>query len=239
MSKQLFPNHIAIIMDGNGRWAKKRGLPRIFGHREGVATVKKIVSHSAKIGVKYLSMFAFSAENWLRPEEEVSFLMKLLDEYMASEAELMMENNIRFVISGKIDLIPEITRNTLIALSEKSSTNTGMILNLLISYGSRDEITDCVKSIADKVSKGQMSIDDINQDTISNNMYNPLLPDVDLLIRTSGEYRISNFMLWQISYAELYFTDILWPDFKEKDFDEAIKNFSKRVRRFGKTDEQL
>ncbi len=239
MAQNPCPNHIAIIMDGNGRWAKKRGLPRVFGHREGVATVKKIVSHAARKGIKYLSMFAFSAENWLRPQEEVSFLMKLLDEYMATEAKLMMDNNIRFVISGKIDLIPKKTRQTLIDLSNQSSKNTGMILNLLISYGSRDEITDCVKSIAKQVVNGDLNIDDINSEIISKNMYNPILPDVDLLIRTSGECRISNFMLWQISYAELYFTDVLWPDFKEKDFDNAINDFSKRVRRFGKTDEQL
>lgn len=239
MTKNTIPNHIAIIMDGNGRWAKKRGLPRIFGHREGVATVKKIVSYAAKIGVKYLSMFAFSAENWLRPKDEVNFLMKLLDEYMASESQLMMDNNIRFVISGKIDLIPEKTRNTLIDLSNKSSKNTGMVLNLLISYGSRDEIVYSVKSIAEKVLNNEININDITQETISSNLYNPIIPDIDLLIRTSGECRISNFMLWQISYAELYFTDVLWPDFKESNFDEAIKDFSKRIRRFGKTDEQI
>lgn len=239
MAKNTIPNHIAIIMDGNGRWAKKRGLPRIFGHREGVATVKKIVSYATKIGVKYLSMFAFSAENWLRPKDEVNFLMKLLDEYMASESQLMMDNNIRFVISGKIDLIPEKTRNTLIELSNKSSKNTGMVLNLLISYGSRDEIVYSIKSIAEKVLNNEININDINQETISSNLYNPIIPDVDLLIRTSGECRISNFMLWQISYAELYFTDVLWPDFKESHFDEAIKDFSKRIRRFGKTDEQI
>ncbi len=231
--------HIAIIMDGNGRWAKRRGYPRFLGHKEGVKAVKKIITHAAKNHLKALSIFAFSAENWLRPKEEVSFLMNLLDEYVASEWDTITQNNIRFIISGKISLIPEKTRQSLIKLAEETKNNTGLLLNMALSYSSQDEFVDCIKNIAYQVQKGLINIDDISKDTIRNNLYNSELPDVDLLIRTSGEQRISNFMLWRISYAELYFTDKLWPDFNEEDFDKAIEEFNKRVRRFGKTDEQL
>ena len=215
-NKGLENLHIAVIMDGNGRWAKKRGLPRFLGHKEGVKTVKKIITHTAKNHLKALSIFAFSAENWLRPKEEVSFLM-----------------------SGKAELIPEKTRQSLLKLKEETKNNTGLLLNMALSYSAQDELVDCMKQIAKKVQKGSINIDDISKDTIRDNLYNSELPDVDLLIRTSGEQRISNFMLWRISYAELYFTDKLWPDFNEKDFDKAIDEFNKRVRRFGKTDEQL
>lgn len=239
MAKNALPDHVAVIMDGNGRWAKKRGLPRAFGHREGAATVKKIVTHAAKSGVKVLSMFAFSAENWLRPAEEVGFLMKLLDDYIASESRLMMENNIRFLVSGRMEMMPERTGKALRELSSVSSGNTGMTLNLLISYGAKDELADAVRHIARDAAKGRLNWRDVDGALIRSRLYNPELPDVDLLIRTSGERRISNFMLWRIAYAELYFTDILWPDFSEKDFDAALEDFAGRVRRFGKTDEQV
>ncbi len=238
-NKGLENLHIAVIMDGNGRWAKKRGLPRFLGHKEGVKTVKKIITHTAKNHLKALSIFAFSAENWLRPKEEVSFLMNLLDEYVVSEWDTITKNNIRFVMSGKAELIPEKTRQSLLKLKEETKNNTGLLLNMALSYSAQDELVDCMKQIAKKVQKGSINIDDISKDTIRDNLYNSELPDVDLLIRTSGEQRISNFMLWRISYAELYFTDKLWPDFNEKDFDKAIDEFNKRVRRFGKTDEQL
>lgn len=238
-NKGLENLHIAIIMDGNGRWAKKRGLPRFLGHKEGVKTVKKIVTHAAESRLKALSIFAFSAENWLRPKEEVSFLMNLLDEYIVSEWDTITKNNIRFMLSGRTSFIPEKTRQSLIKLKEETKNNTGLCLNMALSYSARDELVDCVKSIASQVEQGSLLVDDISKETISNNLYNSELPDVDLLIRTSGEQRISNFMLWQISYAELYFTDKLWPDFNEKDFDKAIEEFNKRVRRFGMTDEQL
>ena len=231
MPKGLENLHIAIIMDGNGRWAKKRGLPRFLGHKEGVKAVKKIITHAAKNHLKALSIFAFSAENWLRPKEEVSFLMNLLDEYVASEWDTITKNNIRFVLSGKVELIPEKTRQSLLKLKEETKNNTGLLLNMALSYSAQDELVDCMKQIAEKVQNGSLNINDISKDTIRE--------DVDLLIRTSGEQRISNFMLWRISYAELYFTDKLWPDFDEKDFDKAVDEFKKRVRRFGKTDEQL
>lgn len=239
MPRDAVPNHIAVIMDGNGRWAKKRGLPRVFGHKAGVAAAKKIVSYAAKSGVKVLSMFAFSTENWLRPAEEVNFLMNLLNDYVASESGLMMENNIRFLTSGRMEIVPERTREALHGLSELSAKNTGMTLNLLISYGGKDELTDAVRLIARDVSEGRINMSDIDGSLIRSRLYNSDLPDVDLLIRTSGEHRISNFMLWRIAYAELYFTDVLWPDFSEKDFDAAVTDFKNRIRRFGKTDEQI
>lgn len=231
--------HVAIIMDGNGRWAKKRGLPRAFGHKEGVATVKKIVTYAAKSGVGYLSMFAFSIENWLRPREEVSLLMKLLEEYIDSERRLVMENNIRFVTSGRITMIPEGTRNKLENLTLESENNSGMTLNLVVSYGGRDEICDAAKLIAQKALDGEIKPEDIDDNLFASGLYNPDIPDIDLLIRTSGEHRISNFMMWRLAYAELYFTDILWPDFSENEFDAALDDFSTRIRRFGKTDEQI
>lgn len=231
--------HVAMIMDGNGRWARKRGLPRAFGHKEGVATVKKLVTYAAKSGLGYLSMFAFSIENWLRPREEVSLLMKLLEDYIDSERRLVMENGIRFVTSGRIEMIPQGTRNKLENLTKESENNKGMTLNLVVSYGGRDEICDAAKLIAKKAIAGEIKPEDIDHQLFASGLYNPDIPDIDLLIRTSGEHRISNFMLWRLAYAELYFSDVLWPDFSEKDFDAALEDFSKRVRRFGKTDEQI
>lgn len=231
--------HIAIIMDGNGRWAKKRGLPRAFGHKEGVATVKKIVTYAAKKRLGFLSMYAFSMENWLRPAEEVGLLMNLLEDYIDSEHKLIMDNGIKFVVSGHINMIPEKVRYKLLSLIDESKNNTGMVLNLVISYSGRNEICDALRSIFQDIKENNIAETDIDNKLISSRLYNPNIPDVDLLIRTSGEYRISNFMLWRLAYAELYFTDILWPDFSENDLDAALIDFSKRIRRFGKTDEQV
>ncbi len=239
MPKGLENLHIAVIMDGNGRWAKKRGLPRFLGHKEGVKTVKKIITHAAENHLKALSIFAFSAENWLRPKDEVTFLMNLLDEYIKDEWHSIIDNNIKFLLSGNIMLIPEKTRNALLKLIDDTKNNTGMILNMALSYSGQDELIDCVKSIVEKVKNNEIDINDIDKNTIRDNLYNKELDDVDLLIRTSGELRISNFMLWRISYAELYFTDVLWPDFNEQEFDKAVDEFNKRVRRFGMTDEQV
>lgn len=235
----LHNTHVAIIMDGNGRWAKKRGLPRPFGHKEGVATVKKTVTYCAKKGLGFLSMFAFSMENWLRPAEEVSLLMNLLDDYVVSERTLIMENNIRFVISGRAEMVPDRTRQKLENLAAESVNNKGMVLNLVISYGGRNEICDAARLVAIDLKNGVINENQIDSEFIASKLYNPEIPDIDLLIRTSGEHRISNFMLWRLAYAELYFTEILWPDFSEKDFDDALDDFSKRIRRFGKTDEQM
>ncbi|MCA1927038.1 MAG: isoprenyl transferase [Calditerrivibrio sp.] len=232
------PTHVGIIMDGNGRWAKKRLLPRVMGHREGVKTVKKITEFAAKIGIRYLSLFAFSTENWLRPQDEVSTLMDLLDEYIESEVELILSQGIKFVVSGDLGRIRESTRKKLNNLIEISRNNSGMVLNLALNYGGRDELIHAVKLIIDDYSKGLLSKDDIEKN-FSLYLYNAEIPDIDLLIRTSGEIRISNFMLWRIAYSELYFTKVLWPDFNEDNFRDAIADYNKRIRRFGKTDEQI
>ena len=231
--------HVAIIMDGNGRWAKKRGLPRVFGHKEGVHAAKNIVTYARKNNLKALSMFAFSAENWLRPKEEVSFLIDLLNDYVLSEWSSIIDNNIKFIVSGNIERIPEKTRNNLLSLIDASKNNTGMILNMVLSYSAQDEMIDAFKSMYKDIEQGKIDINNITYKDIQNKLYNPELSDIDLLIRTSGEKRISNFMLFRLSYSELYFTDTLWPDFKEQDFDKAIEDFNSRIRRFGKTDEQI
>lgn len=232
------PLHVGIIMDGNGRWAKKRLLPRVMGHREGVKTVKRIVEHAANVGVKYLSLFAFSTENWLRPAEEVSTLMNLLDKYIDSEMKTILEKGICFKVSGDISKLREPTRNKLIELINSSKTNTKMTLNLALNYGGRDEIVKAAVSLAKDFASGKIDEDNL-PNLFHRYLYNPDIPDIDLLIRTSGEVRISNFMLWRIAYSELYFTKVLWPDFSEKDFDDAIEDYNKRIRRFGKTDEQI
>jgi undecaprenyl diphosphate synthase len=233
------PHHIAIIMDGNGRWAKRRGLPRIVGHREGVKAVKRIVTHATKRDIKYLTLFAFSTENWLRPKEEVSALMKLLDEYLDSELNLIIEQNIIFKVSGQLYLIPDGTRKKLENAIEKSKNNTGMVLNLALSYGGHTEIVDAVKSLVKDYKDKNLEIDNITEKEFAKYLYNPDIPVIDLLIRTSGEKRISNFMLWRVAYAELYFTETLWPGFFEDEFDLALDDYATRIRRFGKTDEQI
>jgi len=233
------PSHIAIIMDGNGRWAKKRGLPRVAGHKKGVETVKDISIYASDIGVKYLSLYAFSMENWLRPGDEVSFLMKLLESYIENELATIMKKDIRLVVSGRIELIPERTRNMILKAVDQASENKGMVLNLALSYGGRAEIVDAAKKVAEDYKNGRISLDELDNEIFSNYIYNPELPDVDLLIRTSGEVRVSNFMLWRIAYAELFFCEKMWPAFDRKDLNSAIEDYSGRVRRFGKTDEQL
>ncbi len=239
MHQNSLPLHVACIMDGNGRWAKKRGLPRVAGHKKGTSTVKKIVKHASEVNIKYLSMFAFSIENWLRPADEISFLMALLESYIKSERDELIRNNIQLKVSGKLSMLPNTTVELINQVIKDTENNTGMVLNLVISYGSKDEITDACKQIAQDVQQNIINTDDISMDLIRSKLYNADIPDIDLLIRTSGEYRISNFMLWQAAYAELYFTDTLWPDFDEKCFDAALSDYIKRTRRFGKTDEQL
>lgn len=230
------PQHVGIIMDGNGRWAKRKGLPRIFGHRQGVKTVKRIVEHAASIGIKYLSLYAFSTENWQRPEDEVSTLMKLLDEYLKKELTTMLENGISLKVSGRIDMLPINTQKILKDAIFNTKDNKRMILNLCLSYGGRGEIVDATKKILEDFKNGKIELDDI-EEKFSLYLYNPEIPDVDLLIRTSGELRISNFMLYRIAYSELYFTQTLWPSFYEDEFDLAIEEYMTRKRRFGRTDE--
>ncbi len=233
------PYHVAIIMDGNGRWAKKKRKPRIFGHKEGMNRVRDIVSTAKTKGVKILSLFAFSSENWSRPKEEVNFLFSLLEEFIKKEVKELAKNNIGLQFIGDLDQLP-VKYNNLIKEAENTTKNCdGMLLNIAISYGGKQEIINAVKAIGKDLLAGKISIDNINEETFRNYLYTKNMPEPDLLIRTSGEMRISNFMLWQLAYTEIYVTDTLWPDFNQDEFVKAIEDFSKRERRFGKISEQL
>lgn len=231
------PNHIAIIMDGNGRWAKLKGQARSFGHQAGAETVHIIAEEAARLGVKFLTLYTFSTENWNRPVDEVSALMALLMDSI--EEETFMKNNISFRIIGDVEKLPADVLNRLQQCIERTSSNTGMCLTLALSYSSKWEITDAVKQIACKVQEGKLNIDDITDKTIDNHLCTNFMPDPDLLIRTGGEVRLSNYLLWQCAYSELYFCDTFWPDFKEEELRKAICDYQKRERRFGKTSEQI
>ena len=239
INKDNLPKHLAIIMDGNGRWAKQKGLLRAFGHENGTKSVRVTVETCAKLGIDNLTLYAFSTENWNRPKLEVDTLMKLLISSLKKEFETLQKNNIKLNCIGNIDLLPSSAKKELLAVIEKTKNNTRMTLTLALSYGSREELLNAVKIISDKVKNNIISIDTIDESIINQHLYTHNLPDVDLVIRTSGEHRISNFLLWQIAYAEFYFTDVLWPDFKENDLYEAIISYQKRERRFGKTSEQI
>lgn len=238
-NKKPLPKHIAIIMDGNGRWAKQQGKLRVFGHEHGVKTVKRTVEDCAKLGVEFLTLFAFSTENWSRPKLEVDTLMRLLVSSLKKEQASLNKNNIRLNTIGNIATLPARAHKELLDVMSKTSQNTGMTLTLALSYGAREELKTAVQQIAVKVKNNIISPENIDETIINNHLYTHNLPDVDLLIRTSGEHRISNFLLWQIAYAELYFIDVFWPDFTEHHLLEAIKNYQNRERRFGKTSEQL
>lgn len=231
------PNHIAIIMDGNGRWAKLKGQARSFGHQAGAETVHIIAEEAARLGVKFLTLYTFSTENWNRPVDEVSALMALLMDSI--EEETFMKNNISFRIIGDVEKLPADVLNRLQQCIERTSSNTGMCLTLALSYSSKWEITDAVKQIARKVQEGELNVDDITDETIDNHLCTNFMPDPDLLIRTGGEVRLSNYLLWQCAYSELYFCDTFWPDFKEEELRKAICDYQKRERRFGKTSEQI
>ncbi len=233
------PQHIAIIMDGNGRWAKEKGKLRVFGHRNGVVSVRDVVEGAAEIGVKYITLYTFSSENWNRPKMEVSAIMELMISTIHKEINNFMKNNVRLNAIGDLEMLPGKCYRELAGAIEQTKTNTGIILTLALSYSSRREILQAAKSIACKVQKGELSLDDIDEETFENNLYTSGMPNPELLIRTSGEYRISNYLLWQIAYAELYFTPKLWPDFRKEDLYEAIIDYQKRERRFGMTSEQL
>lgn len=233
------PSHMAIIMDGNGRWAKERGKLRVFGHENGVKTVRSTVKNCAKIGIEYLTLYTFSTENWSRPKLEVETLMRLLVSSLKKELATFNKNNIKLNTIGNISALPDKAHRELLEVMKKTKDNTGMTLTLALSYGSREELQSAIKSIASKVKNNIISPENIDETIINNHLYTRNLPDVDLLIRTSGEHRISNFLLWQIAYAELYFIDVFWPDFNEHHLVEAIKNYQNRERRFGKTSEQL
>lgn len=233
------PKHIAIIMDGNGRWAKKLGNARIFGHQKGVSTVKEITTAAAELGVKYLTLYAFSTENWNRPKFEVNALMQILVKTINKETKTLNENNIRLLAIGDLNSLPKKCYNQLMESMEETSSNTRMTLVLALSYSSKWEIIEAAKIIAQKVKNNELDIDKIDQNMFGSYLSTSGIPDPELLIRTSGEYRISNFLLWQIAYSELYFTQKLWPDFHKEDFFEAIIDFQQRERRFGKTSEQI
>ncbi len=233
------PNHLAIIMDGNGRWASDKGKKRIFGHRNGVKAVQKVVEEAAELKIKHLTLFAFSTENWKRPREEIGVLMKLLVSSLKSEFEKLLKNRIKLNVIGNIDQLPKIVQDELNYVINKTKNNSKMTLTLALSYGGREEIVSTFIKLASKVKNNIISPEKIDQSIINEHLYTHNLPDVDLLIRTSGEKRISNFLLWQIAYAELYFSKILWPDFNKKHLHKAIINYQKRERRFGKTSEQL
>jgi len=226
-------------MDGNGRWARKRLMNRINGHRRGMDAVKDVVTASRDVGIKYLTLFAFSTENWKRPEEEVKALMSLLGKYLKSEADLMMENGIRLNAVGNIDNIPEKEKSILLDTIENTKGNGEMVLSLALSYGGREEIVKAAKKLADMVRDGEIGSDQIDDALFQTQLYTAGIPDPDLLIRTSGEMRISNFLLWQMAYTELFFTEKLWPDFNRDELVSAIKDFQSRERRFGKTSEQI
>jgi undecaprenyl diphosphate synthase len=239
INKENLPKHLAIIMDGNGRWAKQKGLLRTLGHESGTKSVKVTVETCAKMGIENLTLYAFSTENWNRPKLEVDTLMKLLVGSLRKELKTLQENNIRLNSIGNLSKMPKSILKELNEVIEKTKNNSRMTLTLALSYGSREELLNVVKNISDKVKNNIISIDTIDESIINEHLYTHNLPDVDLLIRTSGEHRISNFLLWQIAYAELFFTDVLWPDFTEEHLYEAIISYQKRERRFGKTSEQI
>ena len=233
------PKHVAIIMDGNGRWANMQGKNRASGHQQGAKSVREVVEEAVKMEIEFLTLYAFSTDNWSRPVEEVSLLMKLLVNSLKKEFKRLIKNNIRLQSIGNKDGLPNPVKEELSYVIEKTKNNTGMVLTLALNYGAKDELTAAVKAIAFKVKNSIISPEKVDQSTIIEHLYTHNLPAVDLLIRTSGEERISNFLLWHIAYAELYFTKTLWPDFKKEDLQKALVDYAKRERRFGKTSEQL
>ena len=233
------PQHIAIIMDGNGRWAKSRGEKRTFGHKNAISAVRNAINACQEVGVPFLTLYTFSSENWNRPEEEVSTLMTLLYETLLSESSDMLSKGLRLWVIGNIDELPELVREQLLNVMEITKNNTKANLILAINYGSKKEIIKAVKEISQKVKSGTLSTEDINEETFENHLYTKNFPAVDLMIRTSGEIRISNFLLWQLAYAELQFLDVLWPDFSKEDLFKAIVDYQKTERRYGKTSEQI
>lgn len=239
IDKNNLPKHVAIIMDGNGRWAKSRGEERTFGHKSGVTSVRNAISACDKVGIKYLTLYTFSTENWNRPNDEVETLMSLLSETLLKEAEELFSKGIRLHVIGEIEKLPTLVREQLLNVVELTKENSKGNLVLALSYGSKREILNAVKEIAQEVKEGKISTEDIDETLFENHLYTKDLPPVDLLIRTSGEVRISNFLLWQIAYAELQFLDIFWPDFQEEHLYQCIINYQNKERRFGKTSEQI
>jgi undecaprenyl diphosphate synthase len=234
IKRKTIPQHVAIIMDGNGRWAQSHGRPRVFGHQKGLESVRETVEIANQLGIKVLTLYAFSDENWGRPEAEVSALMSLLDTYVVKERKKLHEANIKFHVIGNLERLPERTRKRVLETQKILSTNTGMILNIALSYGSRNEIVSACKEIVSKVINGTLKSEDIKPETITKHLWTREFPDPDLFIRTSGEQRISNFLLWQLAYTELWFTPVYWPEFRKGHFFEAIRVFQSRERRYGR-----
>ena len=234
MEGKNIPTHVAIIMDGNGRWAKKRGLPRFVGHRAGVEAINRVIDEALKLGVKILTLYAFSVENWNRPQKEIDGLMKLLLEYLIKKRKDFLKHNMRLNVIGRLSDFPPAIRKEVTKLIDETKDNSKLILNLALSYGGRPEIVDAAKKIAKDAVLNNIKIKDLNEQLFSSYLYTADLPDPDLLIRTSGEMRVSNFLLWQISYTELYFTKKLWPSFSKQDFHKALESYQARERRFGK-----
>lgn len=239
IKQKKLPEHIAIIMDGNGRWAKKRHLPRVAGHHEGVKSVRDIVEACGELDIKVLTLYTFSTENWNRPVDEVSALMKLLIQTLNKEINELAAKNVQLKVMGDLSLLPDDVMENVQKGIESTSQNTGMILNMALSYGSREEMLSAIRDIAYKVKKNEIDPEKIDSVVFQNHLYTKGLPDPDLLIRTSGEFRVSNFLLWQLAYSEFYVTDVFWPEFRRKHLYEAIESYQKRERRFGKTSEQL
>lgn len=233
LDKEKLPQHIAVIMDGNGRWAKKRGLPRVMGHRAGMKAVREAIKSCRELGIKYLTLYAFSSENWKRPKEEVETLMRFLNEYIDSELPSFIKNGIKLNFIGRTDGLPDFVRPKLKKAMEDTGDCGGMTLNIALNYSGRSEIVDAAKKFASQVKTGKLDADDLDEGSFGGFLYTAGQPDPDLLIRTSGEMRISNFLLWQISYAELYVTPKLWPDFRKEDLVDAVTEYQKRERRFG------
>jgi undecaprenyl diphosphate synthase len=231
--KSKLPRHIAIIMDGNGRWAKKRHLPHVFGHRQGAKSVDIITEHCAKLGIEALTLYSFSTENWKRSPEEINALMGLLYNYLEKKYEKLQKNNIKLNAIGRLEALPEKVKSRLFDVMQKTSGNKKMVLTLALNYGSRQEILDAVRAIIEDTEKKSLPIDSIDEKVFSSYLYTRGLPDIDLLIRTSGEFRLSNFLLWQVSYAEIVITNTLWPDFGKRSLDDALEEYKKRDRRFG------
>lgn len=237
LDNSRIPAHVAIIMDGNGRWAKAKGMPRTAGHVEGVATVKKITEEATRLGIKYLTLYTFSTENWNRPVEEIEALMNLILTNL--EEEIFMKSNVRFRMIGEMERLPKSVQVRLNECIERTSTNTGMTMVIALSYSSRWEIARAARLLANEVKDGKLRVEDITEESISTHLTTDFMPDPDLLIRTGGELRISNYLLWQCAYSEFYFTDQYWPDFNEESLREAIADYQQRQRRFGKTGEQV
>ena len=232
------PRHVGIIMDGNGRWAKKRFLPRIAGHREGVKAVDRVVSHARRMGIKALTLYSFSSENWNRPRSEIDALMEILGEYLKRELRRMIREDIRFNAIGHLEELPEFAQDIIRSSMAETAQRQGMVLTLALSYGSRQEIVAAAKKIACEVRAGKIEPENVEESDIARFLYTADLPELDLLIRTSGEIRLSNYLLWQAAYSELYFTDVYWPDFGEEDLEEAVHTFQSRIRKFGLTEDQ-